>query len=475
MVIFSIKRLKFSNAKLEKEFRDDYYKKSLMTVRIALILGIALYSVFGILDILVAPLSKNHILFIRFVLVIPGLISVLIISYFDIFRKYMQPVLMVISLIAGLGIIAMVGITVEEEVSLYYYAGLMLVMMWAYTFVKLRFVYAAAVGWTIVLCYEITTIYFQDMLGDKTLMNRFINNNFFFISSNVIGMFAGYLIELYTRKDFIQRKEIAEKSDELQLERNELKRREIIMNNELEMARQIQQRLIPATTPNVNIFSFYKPMEAVGGDFMDFIKFNDEKKIGIFISDVSGHGVPAALITSMIKGSIQESKNIYSDPSLLLLHLNQVLSGQSDDMFVTAFYCIYDSADRSIVYSNAGHHPPVVILQNGTTILHKSKSIPLTVMSNVELIESGNVYTNSRSILPAKSKILFYTDGLIEAKSAVHNNTDFDKNFRERLTGLKNFKCKEFTEKLYGELVKFHGSELFADDICIICMDIKES
>ncbi|PKL17230.1 MAG: hypothetical protein CVV49_12070 [Spirochaetae bacterium HGW-Spirochaetae-5] len=471
-MIFSIRRLKFSDPQLESDFRDDYYRKSLMTTRIALILGIALYSIFGILDMLIAPLSKSKILFIRFAIVSPGLLAVFILSFFDVFKKIMQPALMVISLIAGLGIVAMVGITVETEAGLYYYAGLMLVLMWTYTFVKLRFFYAALVCWTIVFGYEVTTIFFQDMLSNPHLLNSFINNNFFFISSNVIGMFAGYLIEFYTRKDFLQRREIAEKSEELQVERNKLKKRIAIMNDELDMARNIQQRLIPSGTPNVNIFSLYKPMEAVGGDFMEFIKFNDEKKIGIFISDVSGHGVPAALITSMIKSSIQESKKNHTDPSLMLLHLNQVLSTHTDEIFVTAFYGIYNTNDRSLVYSNAGHHPPVVILKNKVITLQRSRSVPLAVMSNIDMIEAGNVYSNSRAILPKNSKILFYTDGLVEARNIDKRGIDFSHNFDKRLLDLKKFKSKDFTEILFSELVKFRGSESFDDDICIICMDI---
>lgn len=471
-MIFSIKRLKFNNLQLEKEFREDYFNKSLMTTRIALILGIALYSIFGILDILIAPLSKSKILFIRFAIVSPGLLAVFILSFFNIFKKIMQPILMFISLVAGLGIVAMVGITVEAEAGLYYYAGLMLVIMWTYTFVKLRFFYAAIVCWTIVLGYEVTTIFFQDMLVNQHLLNSFINNNFFFISSNIIGMFAGYLIEFYTRKDFLQRREIAEKREELQIERNELRKRMNIMNDELDMARIIQQKLIPSGTPNVNIFSLYKPMEAVGGDFMEFIKFNDEKKIGIFISDVSGHGVPAALITSMIKSTIQESKRIYSDPSLMLLHLNEVLGTHTEEVFVTAFYGIYNTNNRSLLYSNAGHHPPVVILKNKVTTLSRSRSVPLAIMNNLDMIETGNVYSNSRATLPKNSKILFYTDGLVEARHIDKKGLDFGQNFDSRLLDLKKYSSKDFTEILFRELIKFRGSDSFDDDICIICMDI---
>ncbi len=468
----SLKRLRFDNPVLENEFIDDYYHKSLMTVRIALILGTVLYSLFGILDLFIAPISKTKILFIRFAIVTPGLLTVFILSYFDIFRKYMQPILMIITLIAGMGIVAMVGIAVEAETSLYYYAGLMLILMWAYTLVKLRFIYAVIVCWTIVLGYEIITIFLQDMLFDELMLNRFINNNFFFISSNIIGMFAGYLIEFYTRKDFLQRKEIAAKGEELQIERNELKDRIKIMDDELDMACLIQEKLIPSSVPNDKMFFLYKPMTAIGGDFLDFTMFSDENKTGIFICDVSGHGVPAALITSIIKSSIHQSKKIYSDPSKMLLHLNQVLISLTEDIFVTAFYGIYDSSDRSIFYSNAGHHPPVVLLENSISTLDQSRSVPLSIMHNPELIKTGRGYTNSRTILPENCKIIFYTDGLVEARSIDLRSIDFGSKFEERLMALQNLNSKDFTETLFSELIKFHGSESFNDDICIICVEV---
>jgi len=470
---FSVKRLKFDNPVLEKEFIEDYYYKSLMNVRIALILGIVLYSLFGILDVLVAPLSEKKILFIRFAIVTPGLLAVFIISFFNIFRKYMQHILMLITFISGLGIIAMLGIAVEVEAILYYYAGLILILMWAYTLVKLRFIYAVIVCWAIVAGYEITAIFFQDMLTSKELLSRFINNNFFFISSNIIGMFAGYLIELYTRNDFLQRREIAEKSEELQVERNELKDRIKIMDDELDMARLIQEKLIPSAAPGDNIFFLYKPMQAIGGDFFDFLKLS-ESKIGIFIGDVSGHGVPAALITSIIKSSIHQSKMYYSDPSSMLLHLNHILSTLTEDIFVTAFYGIYDSNDRSIIYSNAGHHSPAVISKNSIAALTKSRSIPLAVMGNTELVETGREFTNSTEIIPLNSKILFYTDGLVDVKCLRQRDVNFGDRFKERLMRLEKFTSKDFAENLYIELIEFRGSESFDDDICIVCVDILQ-
>ena len=467
------RQLKFDDPGLETEFISDYYDKSLMTVRVALIMGIILYSAFGVLDSLITPLSKYRIWFIRFGVVDPALLIVFGLSFTGILKKYMQPILSLVSIIAGFGIVIMIGITVEIEGSLFYYAGLMLVMMWSYTFVKLRFLYATICGWMIVLAYEVTAIGFQGLLKSPDMIKIFINNNFFFIASNIMGMFACYLIELFTRKDFLLRKEIAAKSDELQKERNALKSRIDIMNDELEMARIIQQKLIPVSSPDENIFSIYKPMEAVGGDLLDFIKFSSEHKIGIFMSDVSGHGVPAALITSMIKSSILESRRYSADPAMMLQHLNEVLGNRTDESFVTAFYAVYDRSSRAIIYSNAGHHPPAIVLSHSIVTLDRAHSIPLAIMSNGELASDGLRYTNSRAILPENSKLILYTDGLVEAKKIDNRDIDFGRDIYRRMIDLRSLNCRDFVETLYGELITFHGSESFDDDICIICVDIE--
>ena len=470
---FVRRQLKFDDPNLEAEFLNDYYDRSLTTVRVALVMGIILYSAFGVLDSLITPISKYRIWLIRFGVVDPVLLIVLGLSFTGFLKKYMQLILSITALIAGLGIVVMIGITVEIQGSLFYYAGLMLVMMWAYTFVKLRFLYATICGWLIVLAYELTAIGFQDLLKSPDMIKIFINNNFFFIASNIMGMFACYLIELFTRKDFLLRKEIAVKSDELQEERNTLKNKMDIMNAELEMARVIQQKLIPVSSPDENIFSIYKPMEAVGGDLLDFIRFGSDRKIGIFMSDVSGHGVPAALITSMIKSSILESRRYSADPAKMLHHLNEVLGNRTDESFVTAFYAVYDRSSRTITYSNAGHHPPAIVLSHQIKSLDRAHSIPLAIMTNGELAETGLMYTNSRAILPENSKLILYTDGLVEAKKMDNRNIDFGDDMDKRMLGLRSLNCRDFVDTLYSELISFRGSENFDDDICLICVDIE--
>ncbi len=211
----TLPRLKFQHVisgfseELEELYYDDFFHISLPIVRIALLLGIALYSVFGILDIWIVPIHKNSVWFIRYALVCPILTAVLLLTFSGLFKRCMQPVLSLSGLIAGVGIVAMVGVSAESEPGFkYYYAGLMLVIMWIYTLVRLRFKYATIISLIITISYEINAVWINRLLDTPDNAMVFLNNNFFFIGANIIGMFASFTIEWYMRKNFLLREEI---------------------------------------------------------------------------------------------------------------------------------------------------------------------------------------------------------------------------------------------------------------------------
>jgi len=465
-------KLSFSHG-IEEAFRQDYYLGSLKTMRIALLLALALYAVFGVLDVVIAPRTKNTIWFIRFVVVIPVLLVVLSMTYVPLFRKIIQYALSASSIVMGAGIITMIAIARNIESGLYYYAGLMLVIMWSYTFVRLRFVFATLSCWFIVAGYEISAIIFQDMLSSEDLLKAFINNNFFFISANIIGMFVCYHIETYARRDFLQRLLIMEEQKELQRERQQLVMRNEIMENDLQMARNIQQELIPGSAPFDFIASLFKPMEPVGGDFFDFIQFRERDKVGIFISDVSGHGASAALITSMIKSIILKSGKHKDDPAQLLFSLNNSLINQTGGNYVTAFYCVYNMSDRTISYSNAGHVYPLLICDGDIKNLSGAGSVPLAIFTAAEIQEMKNSYRNACETLPPGSKLLLYTDGLMEASPDRDRSRMFSNISHDIILDLRHLKCDAFIQSLYEKLVAHTGGENFDDDVCLICADIE--
>ena len=185
--------------KYENDFQEDYFNKSLNPFRFSLVLSMIFYGAFAFLDAVSVPALKELFWFIRFGLVFPVFIAVFILTYSRLFKKYMQFIIASIMFITGFAIIIMI-IYASKEGNYEYYAGLMLIFIFGYTFIRARFLYASIAGWSIVICYEISAIWIS-----HTPVHILINNNFFFISANIIGMFISYFLELSARKDFYMR------------------------------------------------------------------------------------------------------------------------------------------------------------------------------------------------------------------------------------------------------------------------------
>jgi len=185
---------------IEPEYKEDYFQKSLNHVRIALVLAIVFFGVFGVLDSWLVPGAKKELWFIRYAIYCPSVLAIYFFSFSRHFKKYMQFFIALAVLLAGLSIIAMILIAPYPG-NYSYYAGLILVFIFGYTFFKLQFVWATLVGWLIVLFYEIAAIGLIN-----TPAPILINNNFFFLTGNLFGMFACYSIDLYSRRDFMQKR-----------------------------------------------------------------------------------------------------------------------------------------------------------------------------------------------------------------------------------------------------------------------------
>ncbi|MCD6201172.1 MAG: response regulator [Bacteroidales bacterium] len=197
-------------AYLEEEYRNFYFSESIGSIRITLVLAIFFYAVFAGLDVAVAKQFQTPLWLIRFAFVIPVLVLLLISSYRPWFRKYVQLLVGIGMYLTGFGIILMIFYV--SKIGLYtYYAGLMLIFMIGYTFIRLRIVSATIAGWSIVLTYEIVAVGFA-----HTPTVALINNNFFFVSANVIGMLICYFLDRTNRRDFYMRKL-------LEIERNKVK------------------------------------------------------------------------------------------------------------------------------------------------------------------------------------------------------------------------------------------------------------
>jgi len=246
-----------------------------------------------------------------------------------------------------------------------------------------------------------------------------------------------------------------------------LKRNHNQLLEELRLARTIQQGLIPSSPPEIpgiRLASLYKPMEDVGGDFFDFIKVREPYLLGIFISDVSGHGVPAALITSMVKTLVETAGERRVRPADLLGYINEKLIGQTGGNFLTAFYGVYDTRSRVLTYARGAHNAPF--------LLRGSEMLTLDARGKIlGMIEDLEFEEKEIALLPG-DKLLFYTDGLTEAANA--QGLEFEEIMPTIMQNLRSLPASDFLDQLYHALLNHREEFNFEDDVCVVVMDVQE-
>ncbi len=181
---------------LEEHFIEQYTQSSLKQLRFALGVCIVLYAVFGILDYIIVPELIPRFWLIRYALVCPSILVVILLSYSSIFKQIMQPALAVLMFIAGGGIIYMT-ISGPPAIIQSYHAGLILVLMLGYSVVRARFIWAAFSGTTVVLVY-----FLLSFNSDHIPFNIMLSNNYFCMAANFLGMLASYNLEFYARRDY---------------------------------------------------------------------------------------------------------------------------------------------------------------------------------------------------------------------------------------------------------------------------------
>lgn len=187
------------------------------------------------------------------------------------------------------------------------------------------------------------------------------------------------------------------------------------IQNELEVARRIQLSILPAEFPNSRHFRVaarYVPMTSVAGDFYDYIVTGDHQ-IGLLIADVSGHGVPAALIASMVKLAAASQRAFADEPSRFLSGMNSALFGNTQNQFITAAYVHLNAESRQLRYSAAGH-PPMLLLRDGRIIEIEENGLMLAAFDFA-------AYSNAVHRLEPGDRLLLYTDGVVEASNASGN------------------------------------------------------
>jgi sigma-B regulation protein RsbU (phosphoserine phosphatase) len=184
------------------------------------------------------------------------------------------------------------------------------------------------------------------------------------------------------------------------------------IEQELDLARRIQLSLLPPAFPDSTQFRVaarYVPMTSVAGDLYDFL-VADENHAGLLIADVSGHGVPAALIASMVKMAASSQRANAAEPAQLLTGMNAALCGNTQGQFVTAAYVYLDAESRELRYAAAGH-PPMFLLRHGAVTEIAENGLLLAAVAGASFLQAV-------AAIEPGDRLLLYTDGLTEARNA---------------------------------------------------------
>jgi len=248
-------------------------------------------------------------------------------------------------------------------------------------------------------------------------------------------------------------------------------RRLVSIENELAIAQEIQTSILPSKSPEVKgllVAAAYHPMTAVAGDFYDFIAVN-ERRVGILVADVTGHGVPAALIASMIKVAIQSPHSVVAcadDPGQVLSGLNRILFAQLQTQLVSAAYLWVDMEKRRAAYSAAGH-PPLLRLRGEKLERIESNGLLLGVLPEAE-------YPVWEMSIQAGDRFVMYTDGVSEAENG--SGEAFGENRLEQVVCENPLMApSELLEKLLDEIGKWRPVRAEQkDDITLVAVDVLE-
>lgn len=238
---------------------------------------------------------------------------------------------------------------------------------------------------------------------------------------------------------------------------------------ELKIAKEIQQQFLPKDIPPItgyDLATFSLPAREIGGDFYDIIPFGNQKH-GLIIADVSGKSIPAALFMALSKITVRSTAVWYPGTAETMRDANDLIAHESDSgMFVTVFYGILDRMGERMVYTNAGHNPPLVYRRKtGLFDSLRQNGMALGVMPGTE-------YGQDEVDLHPGDIVVFYTDGVTEAIN--RNEEQFG---LERLTSVvsasRDLTSYQIIHQIEEELSKFCKDEPQFDDITIMVLKAK--
>jgi len=241
------------------------------------------------------------------------------------------------------------------------------------------------------------------------------------------------------------------------------------LEEELFIAKKIQQSFLPREKPQLygfDISGINIPSEKVGGDYYDFIPII-ENQIGIAIGDVSGKGIPAALIMAYFRASlIAEIRNNYAIRSIMFKVNNLLFESTASDIYVTAVYGVLDTKNRIFTFANAGHNAPILRYANGEMEYLTEGGVALGMFENLK-------YEVRPLGLSPGDIMVFYTDGVTEAKN--EKEEEFGtKRLKQVIIDSYQLSAFEIQENIYKAVKDFMDSLPQADDLTMIVIKVGD-
>ncbi len=245
----------------------------------------------------------------------------------------------------------------------------------------------------------------------------------------------------------------------------EIENRDKLNDLELSQAVEIQKMLLPAEPPvyeGYDLAGLNLTCRTVGGDYYDFLPYQDGR-LAIMVGDVSGKGLPAALLMSSLQARVQMFRETSPEPGFAVTTLNRSLTERCPlGKFITFFYCLLDGATHTIRYSNAGHNYPLVLRNDGSVERLKGNGLVMGLFAAVN-------YEVRETKLERGELLVLYSDGVTEACAS--NGKEFGEDgLAEFLATRQSSPCEEIVSELVDYMRKWRGNTSFADDFTIVLL-----